>query len=119
MRAASMDFTSSQVPVMARISRSSTKPGLIPVPKTVTPCWRARRSISSDSSGSCAHGQAISSAVVMTFRPCSTQSLTFSNALLVKESVPNSTTSHAPFRMSSVPPNRSSGRLPRSFPRYW
>ena len=48
------------MPVRAMTSVSSTKPGLIPVPRTAFPAALASRSISSDSSGSDAINQPLS-----------------------------------------------------------
>ena len=56
-------------PVSTITSRSSTNPGLTPVPSTETPFSFASASISAASAGLCASGSAISSAIEMQLMP--------------------------------------------------
>jgi len=72
---------------------SSTKPGLTPVPSTVTPLDFARASISPDSFGAVSHGYAHSSAMVITFLPLWIICLTGSSVSPMKEETARRTTS--------------------------
>ena len=69
MRDASMRSTRRHTDDSAIGSASSTKPGLMPVPRMLTPCSLASASNRSAHSGSVAHGYASVSAMPMTLAP--------------------------------------------------
>ncbi len=76
-RCASIRSTLRHTEVHITMRASRTKPGLMPVPRMVTPCSRASASKRSAHAGSLAHGYASVSAIEMTFEPAITQGSTW------------------------------------------
>ena len=71
-REASMRSTRRQIELHMTMSASSTKPGLMPVPRMLTPCSLASASNRSAHPGSLAHGYESVSAMQMTLQPALT-----------------------------------------------